>query len=156
VINTSPWIALSICKQTSLLNKLYDEVFIPQTVKAEILAGGTAGVGVKELNSSSWIKIESVDDAKKVKLLYELERGEAEVIVLAMERSIKQVLIDEKIARLQAKVFDLDVVGTLGLLLKAKKKGLVEKLKPLIDSIVEGGYWIKEDLVEAILKEAEE
>lgn len=54
---------------------------------------------------------------KKVKLLYELEQGEAEVIVLAMERGIKQVLID---------------------------------------SIVEGGYWIKEDLVEAILKEAGE
>jgi len=41
-------------------------------------------------------------------------------------------------------------------LLKAKKKGLVENIKQLIDSIVEGGYWIKEDLVEAILKEAGE
>lgn len=65
VINTSPWIALSICKQTSLLNKFYNEVFIPETVKEEILAGGTAGVGVKELHSYSWIKIESVNDAKK-------------------------------------------------------------------------------------------
>lgn len=156
VINTSPWIALSMCKQTSLLNKLYDKVFIPETVKEEILVGGSTGVGVKELHLSSWIKIERVKDAKKVKLLYELEQGEAEVIVLAMERGIKQVLIDEKIARLQAKVFNLNVVGTLGLLLKAKKKGLVENIKPLIDSIVEGGYWIKEDLVEAILKEAGE
>lgn len=123
VINTSPWIALSLCKQTSLLNKLYDEVFIPQTVKEEILADGTSGIGVKELHSSPWIKIESVNDAKKVELLYELEQGEAEVIILAMERGIKQVLIDEKIARLQSKVFNLNVVGTLGLLLKAKKKG---------------------------------
>ena len=44
----------------------------------------------------------------------------------AKEKGIKHVLIDEKVARLQAKVFGLEVIGTLGLLLKAKKnKGKV-------------------------------
>lgn len=142
VINTSPWIALSLCNQTSLLNQLYSQVLMPTTVKDEILVGGKKGVGVKELNVSGW--------------LYELEKGEAEVIVLAIEKGIKLVLIDEKIARLQAKVLNLDVIGTLGLLLKAKKRRLIENIKPLISSIVEGGYWTKEDIIEGILKAAGE
>ena len=40
VINTSPWVALTLCKQTSVLNQLYSEVFMPATVKDEILVGG--------------------------------------------------------------------------------------------------------------------
>lgn len=156
VINTSPWIALSLCKQTSVLNLLYNEVYMPVTVKNEILAGGSEGIGIKELKESDWLIIEKVKDFKKVNLLYELEKGEAEVIVLAIEKSIKHVLIDERIARLQAKVLNIDIIGTLGLLLKAKRKNLIKKIKPLINSIVEGGYWIKEDIIKEILKEAGE
>ena len=81
VVNTSPWIALSICGQIPLLEKLYTDVCIPLHVKEEIVAGGRESFGV-----------------------YELEQGEAEVIILAKEKSIQLVLIDEKVARLQAKV----------------------------------------------------
>lgn len=98
VINTSPWVALTLCKQTSVLNQLYSKVFMPVTVKDEILIGGKRGVGIKELNESGWLIVEKVKDIKKVKLLYELEKGEAEVIVLAIEKGISHVLIDEKIA----------------------------------------------------------
>jgi hypothetical protein len=89
------------------------------------MAGGEQGIGVYELKTCSWIKVERVDDIEKVNLLYELEKGEAEVIILAKEKEIKHVLIDEKVARLQAKILGLEVIGTLGLLLKAKKKGIL-------------------------------
>jgi predicted nucleic acid-binding protein len=156
VVNTSPWIALSICGQNHLLKILYDEIYIPVKVKEEILAGGERGVGVSELKASSWVKVEKVVDVEKVKLLYELEQGEAEVIILAKEKGIKQVMIDEKIARLQAKILGLEVIGTLSLLLKAKKRGILSAIKPLIIKMIENGIWIKEEIVYGILKEAEE
>lgn len=156
VINTSPWIALSICGQTSLVEKLYSNVYIPQKVKEEILTGGKSGVGVKELNTSSWLIIENVLDHSKVELLYELDQGEAEVIVLAREKKIKNVLLDEKIARQQAKILGLNVIGTLGLLLKAKNKGLLHSIKPLINKILDNGIWINDEIVHGILKEAGE
>jgi len=156
VVNTSPWIALSTCGQVSLLEKLYDDIYIPIGVRDEIMAGGKEGIGVRELLESSWIKIEKVFDIEKIKLLYELEQGEAEVIILAREKGINQVLIDEKVARLQAKILGLDVIGTLGLLLKAKKRGLIPAIKPLIDRILKHGIWIKDEIVKGILKEAEE
>jgi predicted nucleic acid-binding protein len=85
-----------------------------------------------------------------------LERGEAEVIVLAKEKGIKHVLIDEKIARQQAGIQELNVIGTLGLLLKAKKKGLLSSIKPLILNIRDNGIWIKDEIVNGILKDAGE
>lgn len=156
VVNTSPWIALSICGQTSLLNKLYNEVYIPYEVKEEIMVGGKHGIGVKELTTSPWLKIEKVSDVSKLELLYELEQGEAEVIVLAKEKGIRHVLIDEKIARQQAKIFGFKVIGTLGVILKAKKRGLLSSIKPLIIKILDNGIWIKDEIVDGILREAEE
>lgn len=156
VVNTSPWIALSICGQIPLLKKIYNEVYIPFGVKEEILAGGKKGIGVRELRESPWLKIEKVFDIEKVNLLYELDQGEAEVIILAKEKGIKQVLLDEKVARLQAKVPRLNVIGTLGLLLKAKKEGMVSNIKPLMAKILENGIWIKGEIVEGILKDAGE
>ena len=156
VINTSPWIALSICGKVSLLRSLYAEVYMPLGVREEILQGVEKGIGIKELEESTWVKVEKVIDAEKVKLLYELGQGEAEVIILAKERKIKRVLIDEKVARLQATVLGLDVIGTLGLLLKAKKSGIVPAISPLIKKMLRKGIWIGDTIVEGILKEAKE
>jgi len=82
VVNTSPWIALSLCGEISLLNILYSEVYIPFAVKEEIMTGGEKSIGVRELRASSWVKIKKIIDAEKVRLLHELDQGEAEVIIL--------------------------------------------------------------------------
>ncbi len=156
VVNTSPWIALSICGQVSLLERLYTDVYIPYQVREEIIAGGKQNVGVKELEASHWLKVERVANINQVALLYELEDGEAEVIILAKEKGIGNVLIDEKIARLQAKVLGLDVIGTLGLLLKAKKMGYISQIKPLIIKLRDNGIWIKDEIVIGILDSAGE
>lgn len=83
------------------------------------------------VNTSPWLKIEKVHDKEKV-------------------------LIDEKIARQQAKILGLEVIGTLGLLLKAKNKGLLSSIKPLINKILENGIWINDEIVKGILKAAGE
>jgi len=104
VVNTSPWIALSVCGQISLLEKLFHEVYIPIGVRDEIMAGGKQGIGIREIEGSSWIKVGEISDVEKINFLYELERGEAEVIILAKEKGINHVMIDEKVARMQAKI----------------------------------------------------
>ena len=156
VVNTSPWIALSICGQIPLLKKIYGEVHVPVGVKEEILAGGKQGIGVREIEASSWVRIGRVIDIEKVTLLFELDRGEAEVIILAKEKGIKRVLMDEKVARLQAEVLGLNVIGTLGLLLRAKKSGIISSIKPLVEKMLENGIWIKDEIVEGILRDARE
>ncbi|MEB2309915.1 MAG: DUF3368 domain-containing protein [Candidatus Brocadiaceae bacterium] len=120
------------------------------------MAGGRNSFGVYELETCEWVRIEKVNDIEKVKLLYDLEQGEAEVIILAKEKGIQHVLIDEKVARLQAKVLGLNVIGTLGILLMAKKNGLLNAIKPAIAKIQENGIWIRDEIVIGILKNAGE
>ncbi len=156
IVNTSPWISLSICGQISLLEKLYHDVYIPTGVRDEIVAGGREGIGIHELERSVWLKIERVQDVEKIRLLHELERGEAEVIILAIEKKINWVMLDEKVARMQAKILGLNVIGTLGLLLKAKKKGLLNSIKPMVHQLLNSGIWIRDDIAKGILKEAGE
>jgi len=156
VINTSPWISLSLCGRIDLLKDIYDEVLMPPAVKKEITAGGKNRIGVQELKAATWLHIGEIKDPVKVLLLHELDRGEAEVIILAQEQTADEVIIDEKVARMQAIVLGLKVVGTLGLLLRAKKRGLIYEIRPLIDKILEGGIHIHEDIVHSILREAGE
>lgn len=156
VVNTSPWISLSICGQISLLERLYYIIYIPTGVRDEIMAGGRQSIGIRELEESPWIKIEKISDIEKIKFLHELEQGEAEVIILAKEKGINDVMIDEKIARMQAKVLGINVIGTLGLLLKAKKEGLLSSVKPSIGKLLESGIWVKEEIARGILKDAGE
>lgn len=156
VVNTSPWIALSICGKVSLLKELYSEAYLPVGVKDEIMEGAKKGPGIEELKICKWLKIGKIKDAEKINFLYELSRGEAEVMILAKERNIRQVLIDEKVARLQAKILGLEVIGTLGLLLKAKKLKVISSVKPLVEKMVQGGIWIDKDLIKGILREAGE
>ncbi len=156
VINTSPWISLSLCGQIDLLKKLYDNVLIPPAVKQEIKAGGKNQIGVQEIESATWLEIVEIEDSSKVSLLHELDRGEAEVIILAQEQRADEVIIDEKVARMQARVLGLQVVGSLGLLLRSKKRGFIHEIRPLIDKILGGGIHIHEDIVQGILHEAGE
>lgn len=156
VINTSPWISLSLCGQTDLLNNLYENALIPPAVKQEIIAGGKTQVGVKELESATWLRVMEIKDSTKVSLLHELDRGEAEVIILAQEQKVAEVIIDEKVARMQARILGLRVVGTLGLLLRAKKRGFIHEIRPLINKILEEGIYIHEDIVRGIVQQAGE
>jgi len=156
VMNTSPWISLSLCGQTDLLNSLYENVLIPPAVKEEIIAGGKSQVGVQELESTTWLQIMEIKDSTKISLLHELDRGEAEVIILAKEQRVDEVIIDEKVARMQARVLGLKVVGTPGLLLRAKNRGLIHEIRPSINMILQEGIYIHENVVRGILQEARE
>jgi len=155
-LNTTPWIALSLCEKTGLLNDLYEEVFIPSAVREEILAGGKTQIGVQELKQAIWLRIEEIQDPSKVLLLHELDQGEAEVILLAQEKKVTEVILDERLARMQARIAGVQVVGTLGLLLRGKKTGIVRKVRPMIEKILQGGVHIHQNIVEAVLREAGE
>ena len=66
VINASPWIALSVCGQVSLLEKLYGNILMPMAVKQEIMAGGRNRIGTRELGESAWCWILSINKMERI------------------------------------------------------------------------------------------
>lgn len=89
-------------------------------------------------------------------LLSDLGTGEAEAIVLALEQQPAMLLIDDLKARKLAKMKGLNIIGTLRMLLEAKKAGLIPALKPFTAELVSNGIRISPKIIEMILQAAQE
>jgi predicted nucleic acid-binding protein len=150
VSNTTPLIALLKLERLNILQSLYSEISIPVAVFNEIEAGKHKSY-YQDLSKVSWIKIVHVKDNQAVKYFLDLDLGEAEAIVLATEIDADLIILDEKLGRFHAKHADLTVTGTIGVLIKAKKQGLINELKPLLIELTAKDVWISEKLPIEIL-----
>lgn len=156
--DASPIIALSAIGQLSLLSKLYEGILIPQHVYNEIITPDSDLPGKIEIQNSNWIKVVSVTNRILVQALeIELDRGEAEAIVLALEQDADLLLVDERRGRLIARRLNLKVVGVIGILVEAKTKGYIKTLAPLLERLQLGaGFRLSDALVKRVLLEVGE
>jgi len=136
VVDSSVLISLSAINQLELLRKRFSEVTIPQAVQEEVVIEGKGQPGSQEVKSSNWIRGQEVKDRSFVRLLeVELDRGESEAIALARELNADLVLLDEKDARSRAKRVGLRILGTIGILIWAKKTSHIGNLQEQLDAL---------------------
>lgn len=96
VSNTSPLTNLAAIGQFDLLRQLYGDLYIPEAVWDELNANGAIWPGRNEVDAASWIKRREVQNRTAVNaLLDDLDIGEAETIVLALELHADLLLLDE-------------------------------------------------------------
>lgn len=154
VSDTSPINNLAAINQLHLLHQLYGMLFIPEAVYRELTDPSFPVAGATEVQTLAWIQTRAVNDYTLVELLSnELDIGEAEAIVLAVEIQADQVLIDERRGRLVAARLNLRYTGILGILVEAKSQGLIAEVKPLLNALVnEAGFWIAKPLYNSVLR----
>lgn len=150
VSNTTPIISLLKLSKLDILKQLYTEISVPKAVFQEVEAGKNKEF-YQDLSKIGWINIIEIQDTQAVKYFLDLDSGEAEAIVLATESNADLIILDEKLGRFHAKHADLKVTGTIGILIKAKKQGLVKELRPLLNELTSKNVWISERLIKEIL-----
>lgn len=157
IVNSTPLIALCHVNQLGLLKDLYEEIMIPTAVYKEISAKKGSVCSVEVEKSLDWIHIEPIKN-EMAKAMYktQLHEGEVEVMILAKESEAELVIIDDLNAKKHAKYLGLSVTGTLGVLIKAKQKGLIPKIKPILTDMLQKNIYIKESLVKMCLKQVGE
>jgi len=155
VSNTTPLISLLKLSRLDILKDLYAEISIPFAVFQEIEAGKNKGY-YQDFSKIDWIKIIKIQDKQALKYFLDLDAGESEAIVLATELRADLIIIDEKLGRFHARHADLKVTGTIGILIKAKNKGIIKDLKPLLYELTKKNVWISDKLIDDILKQAGE
>jgi predicted nucleic acid-binding protein len=153
VVNTGPLISLAAGGASHLLRELPHRFMVPREVVEEIRSGQRRGRPDIDLSHVTIVESEEPVDAVTLSLL---DRGEAAVIQFALKNRITTVCIDEKKGRRIARAVDLEVVGTLGLLLQAKKLGLLAAIAPVIEKLVVHGVWYDNGLLESVLSSAGE
>lgn len=153
ISNATPLIAFARINQLALLCKVVRNLIIPQAVANEISEYSGGKKSIIDLKQENWISIMSVRSEAHVRLLLPtLDRGEAEVIVLASEQSARLVLIDELTGRKVAESLHLNVSGSVGILIRAKQLGEIPAVKPFLDVMIRRGVRYSERFVHSILK----
>jgi predicted nucleic acid-binding protein len=154
VANASPLIHLSAIQRLEVLRALFVEVFIPCEVYNEVVMRGAGRPGSQEVASANWIHVRPVENEVAVRVLQVsvLGKGEAECIVLAQETNADWIILDDRLARLQAEAMGLKVVGTVGVLLMASEKGFVENFEQTLGDLVASGFRLSPREVERILE----
>lgn len=136
--NTSPICNLAIIGRLNLLQAQFAEIRIPAAVKGELdrLSHADAFKDVQQALWKGWIKPQAVQNNKVARLLEAtLDPGEAAAIALALEMPADLILLDERDGRIAAERAGLRVTGLLGVLLRAKKDGQIQAVKPEVEAL---------------------
>ena len=155
ISNTGPLIGLSELNCLLLLRDLYTEVWIPREVEKEFLAEDETDYQ-EVLNSTPWIKVVDLTNPQSATIYQGIDAGEAEVFALAVEHDARLIILDEKKGRRKTKEIGLTVKGTVGVLLEAKEKGLIDVIKPLLIQLRDNGIYLSERLINNALQDAGE
>lgn len=156
VVNTAPLLFLSRINRLPILHA-FGRVWTPEAVVSEIRHKQDETTQAVDQALGEWLIIKPVEDKKLLAVLtVELDIGEAEVIAVALEQKADWVVLDDQDARRYAHRYGLRVIGTLGLLAWAKKKGHISSLKQEIDHLRGAGIYATDDLIEGLLREAGE
>lgn len=105
----------------------------------------------------AWIIIKKIENqAKYLELTNGLGKGEASSIVLALEIENSLLIIDEKKGRKIARDHSVEIIGSLGILLKAKQKGAIDSVKEIVNLIEQTDFRISKAIKDELLKQADE
>jgi predicted nucleic acid-binding protein len=104
-----------------------------------------------------WVKIKSPTNKSIQRILeLQLDKGEASTIALALEIPESTIILDDYKARRVAEKLNLNVTGTLGVIIKAKKNGVIKSIKPYIQQLKTNNFHLTLELEKEALKEAKE
>ncbi|HOE12047.1 MAG TPA: DUF3368 domain-containing protein [bacterium] len=147
VVNSSPIIVLSRLGFLERLDAILPQFLVPSGVMAEINAGPTgnpATAWIGGLGTSRMVNVSAISPAIAG---WDLGRGESEVLTWSCEHKECGAILDDYAARKCAVSLGIPLCGTLGLLILAKRRGVIDQISPVLDELPRVGFWIHESLV---------
>jgi len=148
VSNASPLIALEQIGHLPLARDLFGEVVIPPAVRREIAASVVV---------PAWVVERALTQPIGPRILAaSLGPGESETLSLALELDARAAIIDEWPARRLARLLGVPVVGTLGLLVEAKRRGILASVRPHVEALLRFGFRVSAAVCDEVLRDAGE
>ncbi len=147
ISNTSPLLYLHQIAQLDLLPALYSRLLVPRAVERELSAGQALGIDVPHIQTLGWIEIAEPANPALIPHTTDLGQGEAEAIALGVQHPGSLLILDDRLGRQIANLYSLRYTGTLGVLIKAKQRGLLSTIKPALQQLRERGFWLSEAII---------
>lgn len=154
VADTSALVALAACEGLPLLDELFEEVRVPLAVFRECTVPGK--VEADALEGYLATKVVAVDLGEFVIASTGLGQGELEAMALYKRLNADRLLIDDGRARKVARLNSIEVIGSIGVLLLARARGLIPLVGPRLDAVRRSGIYLGDALVAEALRLAKE
>ncbi len=151
VVNASPLIFLSRGGHFDLLKSTATKVLVPEIVVREISVRGNLDPTVKCLRQSTWLTVVEDVSVPPSILSWGLGAGESAVLAYAVSQKCCHALIDDLAGRRCASALSIPVMGTLGIVLRAKRNGLLAAARPILEDLLRGGMYLNRSVLDAAL-----
>ena len=157
ISDTTPIISLIKINRLDLLEKLFEEVLIPEAVYRELTTNALFENEAKIVKTSSFLKTSSVQNRKSLQLLQAvsgLDDGESEAIILADELKSDVLIMDERKGRKVAEKLGIKITGTVGVLLQSYSENMISsvEIKTYLDQLKNSNIRLSESLIQKALE----
>jgi len=152
VANASPLILLSRARHFELLRVAAASVFVPEPVLGEIEAKGRDDITVLAVRQAPWVTVVPASPVSTEIAEWELGGGESSVLQWAREHAGSLALLDDLEGRRCAESLGIPVLGTVGLVLLARRRGIVPLARPVLEQLIAVGMYLSERTLTAALR----
>ena len=151
VVNASPLIFLARIERLDLLASLAKLLVVPEAVIREIQAGsGRDGTADKVKDLPSILQVDDRPVPDRIRF-WNLGAGESQVLAHGLERPGAEVVLDDLAARRCARSLGLSMIGTLGIVVLCRHRGVISAARPVIETLREAGLRLKPALMDEAL-----
>ncbi len=150
IVNSSPLIFLSKAGYLDLLKLAAGKIVVPDSVISEINRRDHDDITVQALQKADWLQSIKVKPELLIQA-WDLGIGETGVLSYALHKTDTKAIIDDGLARKCAETYNIPLIGTLGIILLAKKQGLIYEARPIMYSLKRHGMYLKESTLNKAL-----
>jgi len=155
-VNASPLIFLTRAGLLELLKLEAQEIVVPKSVAEEILRRGPNDITVRAMENETWLKVVEDLPAPDAVRAWDLGEGETGVLAWGYANPGTTVIIDDLAARRCAATHGIPVRGTLGLVLTAKRRGVIPEARPVLERLRQSGMYLSDLILDQALALVEE
>ena len=156
VVNASPLILLANVDHLPLLDALCADMVVPAAVAREIRAGPRKDAAQRWLEGEGQSRVRRLEGIDPIVAAWDLGAGESAVLTWARRNPGYEAILDDRAARDCATTLGLPVRGTLGVVLLARREGLIPRVEPVFQQLLGAGLRIAPDVLDMALKLAGE
>jgi predicted nucleic acid-binding protein len=152
-VNASPLIVLARIDQIDLLRMESERVVVPATVAMEIAHRGRDDPAARLLATHDWLDVVDTGPMHELVRACDLDAGESAVLSWALSHQGATAILDDLKGRRCAMRLGIRVRGTLGLILVARRRGMIPAARPVIVAVRRAGLYLSDAVIEAALAE---
>lgn len=152
IVNTTPLLSLGNIEKLNILRQMYGKIIIPKSVYEEVMEKQDTASQVLTA-AMDWIEVKSIENrADYAMYRSRLHSGEIEVMILAQQvPRADLVILDDMAARKTANYLGIPLTGTIGVLIKAKQRGIITAVMPILEELEANGFFISNKVKQMII-----